>query len=62
MRDAVEQARRWTRPYTSMQRAWVDALGLAPSRMWGRGRVDHPDLRHRGARGAMRQDHGVRGL
>lgn len=31
---AIATARRWKRPYTSVERAWVDALGLEPSASW----------------------------
>lgn|GEM_PF-6660724 len=61
--DAARVARTWRRPYTSVQWAWVRALGVEPSREWAdgghaRGRAD----RHRGWRRAMRQRYGVRGL
>ena len=64
--DARSIAASWARPYTSVQWAWVRALGVDPAsedRGEGRagGRVPHPG-RHRGARRLMRQRHGVRGL
>ena len=54
-------ATRWDRPYTSMQRAWVDALGVPPSGRWGAGTATDraPDRRYRGARELMRQRYGV---
>ena len=61
--DARSIAASWARPYTSVQRAWVDALGVPPAReTWVDGRrAPHPG-RHRGARRLMRQRFGVRGL
>ena len=61
--DARSIAASWARPYTSVQRARVDALGVPPAReTWvDERRVPRPD-RHRGARRLMRQRHGVRGL
>lgn len=60
---ARETAASWTRPYTSVQAAWVRALGVEPSGRWDEG--GHRS-RHRPGdrdiRDAMRQRHGVRGL
>ena len=54
----------WKRPYTSVQWAWVKALGIEPSDSWSDGRSiarkGHPK-RHE-MREAMRQRYGVRGL
>lgn len=61
MRAATETARRWTRPYTSVQWAWVRALGIEPSRTWAEGGC-RAARRHRGLGRLMRQRHGVRGL
>lgn len=58
MRDT---ARKWTRPYTSMQWAWVRALGIEPSEEWGDG-ARRVRRRHRGLGRLMKQRHGVRGL
>lgn len=61
--DPARAARRWRRPYTSVQRAWVDALGIEPSREWAEGSARvRRRVRARDAREAMRQRHGVRGL
>ena len=59
--DARSIAASWTRPYTSVQWAWVRALGIEPSRTWAEVgyRAAH---RHRGLGRLMRQRHGVRGL
>lgn len=61
--DARSIAASWARPYTSVQRAWVDALGVPLAReTWvDERRAPHPG-RYRGARRLMRQRHGVRGL
>ena len=59
--DARKLARAWTRPYTSVQWAWVRALGVEPSDSWGDG-GHHALRRHRGLHRLMRQRHGVRGL
>lgn len=32
--DPVSIAARWHRPYTSVQWAWVRALGIEPSSVW----------------------------
>ena len=60
----LETARRWTRPYSSVQWAWVRALGLDPSEEWGDGesRARRRRPRKRDVLKAMRQRHGVRGL
>lgn len=62
--DPTVTARGWARPYTSMQWAWVRALGVDPSTRWVDGgtaaRARRP--RRRDMREAMRQRHGVRGL
>lgn len=58
-----EIAQSWTRPYTSVQWAWVDALGIEPSDVW---RASDPKRRRRDdsrdIREAMGQRYGVRGL
>lgn len=61
--DVREAAASWTRPYSSVQWAWVRALGVEPSRQWKDGGASKR-RRHRGRdlREAMRQRHGVRGL
>ena len=62
--DARALASSWTRPYTAVQRAWVDALGIAPSETWSDGRT-HRKRRNPGKRElreAMGQRYGVRGL
>ena len=62
--DARSIAASWARPYTSVQWAWVRALGVDPSTRW----VDAPSRtrarkpRRRDMREAMDQRHGVRGL
>lgn len=65
MRSLLRKAGAWERPYTSVQWAWVRALGLEPSGAWReRGRVlpRHDRMRDAGLQEAMRQRHGVRGL
>ena len=54
----------WKRPYTSVQWAWVRALGVEPSNEWtDRGScVRRHDPKKRDLRDAMRQRVGVRGL
>lgn len=61
--DPTRTARSWTRPYTSVQWAWVRALGVEPSASWRDGELTKR-RRHGSAelREAMRQRHGVRGL
>lgn len=60
--DARSTARSWTRPYSSVQAAWVMALGIQPSEVWV-DRGEHPRRhRYRGAPRLMAQRHGVRGL
>lgn len=59
--SAFDTASSWTRPYTSVQWAWVRALGVEPSREWGTGKHS-TRRRHRGLGRLMRQRHGVRGL
>lgn len=34
---AIELAKSWKRPYSSVEWAWVNALGLEPSTVWGPG-------------------------
>jgi len=59
----LETARKWTRPYTSVQWAWVRALGLEPSDEWEHGQSrKRRHHRKRDIAKAMRQRHGVRGL
>jgi len=60
--DARGIAASWARPYTSVQRAWVDALGVPPAPWSGRGRGTPRPGRYRGAARLIRQRHGVRGL
>lgn len=62
--DPAAVAGAWKRPYTSVQWAWVRALGIEPSAVWAdgtaaarRGGPRRSDLRE-----AMRQRVGVRGL
>ena len=61
--DARSVAAKWERPYTSVQWAWVRALGVAPAPESkdgaARKRRRH---RRRDIRDAMRQRVGVRGL
>ena len=54
----------WKRPYTSVQWAWVRALGVEPSEEWSDGdsRARKRGPRKREMREAMRQRVGVRGL
>ena len=62
--DPTATATGWARPYTSVQWAWVRALGVEPSAKWAgqpdRARSRHP--RRRDMDRARRQRHGVRGL
>ena len=59
----LETARSWKRPYSSVQWAWVKALGLTPSETWEDGRTSkRRHHRKRDLANAMRQRHGVRGL
>ena len=44
----VRTAAGWTRPYTSMQWAWVRALGVEPSVTW---RDERPRVKRRGTGG-----------
>ena len=62
--DAVAIATSWKRPYSAMQRAWVDALGLQPSTVWADAprRAGRRGPRRRDMREAMGQRYGVRGL
>ena len=62
--DARALASSWTRPYSAVQRAWVDALGIQPSDTWsdGRARTRRRKPSKRELREAMGQRYGVRGL
>ena len=62
--DARETAARWPRPYSSMQWAWVRALGVPPSDTWADGRAAAKRRKptKREVRDAMGQRFGVRGL
>lgn len=60
--DARSIAASWTRPYTSVQWAWVRALGVEPSDRWEGGGGHRAVRHHRGLGRLMRQRHGVRGL
>ena len=62
--DARDTARAWTRPYSSMQWAWIRALGLAPSDRWAgcavRAKRRKPTKRELDE--CRRQRHGIRGV
>lgn len=60
--DARSIAASWTRPYTSVQWAWVRALGVGPSTRWADEGGHQATRHHRGLGRLMRQRHGVRGL
>ena len=50
--DAMAAAAAWKRPYTSVQWAWVRALGVYPSRSWEQ---PAPARRKRGGRKPSRE-------
>lgn len=61
---ARRKARGWLRPYTSVQAAWVRAMGIEPRSTWTETRegVVPCKLRKRELRETMAQRYGVRGL
>ena len=61
---ARETAAGWPRPYSSVQWAWVRALGVPPSETWadGQARAKRRKPTKRELRDAMGQRYGVRGL
>ena len=62
--DARALASSWTRPYSSVQWAWIRALGMPPSDVWTDGRTRRRKRKpgKREIREAMGQRYGVRGL
>lgn len=52
----------WRRPYTSVQRAWVDALGVTPTPYRPTPTFRDRTDRYAGIERLMRQRHGVEGL
>ena len=59
--DARQVAESWTRPYSSVQAAWVKALGVEPSATWTEGAAKRRRRRprKRELRECMEQRHGV---